>query len=168
MATILIADDHTANRHFLVTLLGYRQHRLLEAADGQEALRLARAERPDLIISDILMPTMDGFEFVRQLRNDPAIGQTPVVFCTAHYLGREASTLAHACGVAFILYKPCTPETVLHTVDAALGCSAAPALPATGAEPDRAPLHPHTDQPADEAAASYPLHQKLAALLELS
>ena len=90
MATILIVDDRPANREFLMTLLGYGGHRLLQAADGAEALATARAERPDLVIADILMPTMDGYEFVRQLRADPAIARTPVVFCTAHYHEGEA------------------------------------------------------------------------------
>ncbi|TMH87341.1 MAG: response regulator [Betaproteobacteria bacterium] len=73
MAKILIVDDRPTNRQFLLTLLGYTGHRLLEAADGAEALDLARAERPDLVITDILMPTMDGYEFVQQLRADPHV-----------------------------------------------------------------------------------------------
>src|SRR5688572_18913335 len=68
MATILVVDDRPTNRQFLSTLLGYGGHRLLEAADGAEALRLVKAERPDLVISDILMPTMDGFEFAKSVR----------------------------------------------------------------------------------------------------
>ena len=61
MATILIVDDRPTNRQFLLTLLGYTAHRLLEAADGAQALEVTRAERPDLVITDILMPTMDGY-----------------------------------------------------------------------------------------------------------
>ncbi len=80
-ATILVVDDHAPTRQFLMTLLGYKGHRLLEASDGVEALAIARAESPDLILSDVLMPTMDGYEFVRQLRNDPSISRTKVVFC---------------------------------------------------------------------------------------
>jgi CheY-like chemotaxis protein len=60
MATILIVDDRPTNRHFLMTLLGYGGHILLEAADGAQALKIVRDQRPDLIITDILMPTMDG------------------------------------------------------------------------------------------------------------
>ncbi len=92
MATILIVDDRLANREFLVTLLGYAGHRLLQAADGAEALAIVRAEHPDLVIADILMPTMDGYEFVRRIRADPAIAATPVIFYTAHYHEREART----------------------------------------------------------------------------
>jgi CheY-like chemotaxis protein len=85
MATILVVDDHPTNREFFTTLLSYQGHRLLEAADGAEALALARAGRPDLIISDILMPTMDGFELVRHLRTDLSLGSTRVIFSTAHF-----------------------------------------------------------------------------------
>ena len=85
MATILVVDDHPTNREFLVTLLGYRGHRLPQAADGAEALQVARAAHPDLIISDILMPTMDGYELVRQLRADPDLGHLQMILSTAHY-----------------------------------------------------------------------------------
>lgn len=66
MAKILIVDDRPINREFLTTLLGYRGHHLLEATDGAEALDVVRAEHPDLIITDVLMPVMDGYEFVRK------------------------------------------------------------------------------------------------------
>src|SRR5579871_2869147 len=117
MATILIVDDHPANRDFLVTLLGYSGHRLLEAADGVEGLGVTRAQRPDLVIADVLMPTMDGYEFVRQMRADPAIAHTRVIFYTAHYHEPEARKLASACGVSDVLTKPCEPEIVLRTVE---------------------------------------------------
>ena len=129
MATILVVDDHPTNREFLVTLLGYRGHYLPQAADGAEALEVARAAHPDLIISDILMPTMDGYEFVRQLRADPDLGHLPVILSTAHYLDHEASALAHQCGVPFILPKPSDPETVFGMVDAALGLTSSSITP---------------------------------------
>src|SRR3977135_2748658 len=94
VATILAVDDHRTNREFLVTLLGYQKHRLLEASDGAEALALVKAHHPDLVITDILMPTMDGYEFVRQLRADPEISSTTVVFFTAQYHKNEAESLA--------------------------------------------------------------------------
>ena len=68
MATILIVDDNPTNREFLVTLLGYDGHHLIEASNGEEALNTAFAQRPDLIISDILMPRMDGFTLMQHLR----------------------------------------------------------------------------------------------------
>jgi PAS domain S-box-containing protein len=120
VATILAVDDDPFNRELLVTLLGYQKHRLLEASDGAEALALVRAHQPDLVITDILMPTMDGYEFVRQLRADPAIATTAVVFFTAHYHKNEAESLARSCGIAHILTKPCEPELILRIVEESL------------------------------------------------
>jgi CheY-like chemotaxis protein len=83
-------DDHESNRELLTTLLEYRNHRTVEAGDGLEGLERARAERPDLIITDILMPAMDGYEFTRRLRADADVASVPVVFYSAHYLMQEA------------------------------------------------------------------------------
>lgn len=121
MATILILDDRPANREFLVTLLGYAGYSLLEADDAETALASVRAALPDLVIADVLMPGMDGFEFVRELRADPAIASTRVIFYTATYLEAEARALAEACGVMHLLTKPAEPQQILETVQLALG-----------------------------------------------
>ncbi len=126
-ATILVVDDHAPSRQFLTSLLTYKGHHLLEACDGAEALARVRLERPDLVISDILMPTMDGYEFVRHLRADPSIAVTKVVFATATYHIKEALALAEACGVLFTIPKPAEPEKVLEIVQAALGHAPPPA-----------------------------------------
>jgi CheY-like chemotaxis protein len=94
MATILIVDDLSVNRAFLATLLRDQGHRLLEAANGSDGLASAQADHPDLVITDVLMPMMDGYELVRQLRLDPTTSRIPVVFYTAHYGAREARALA--------------------------------------------------------------------------
>jgi len=125
VAKILIVDDRRANRHFLLTLLGYMNHRILEAADGAEALALVRSERPDLVITDIMMPVMDGHQLALRLRADPDIAGTPVIFYTATYRGPEARALADSCGVRTVLAKPSEPQAILATVNAALGLSAA-------------------------------------------
>src|ERR1043166_4900118 len=126
MATILIAEDHPASREMLVTLLKYQQHRLLEAADGAEALALVRELRPDLIIADILMPIIDGYEFVRQIRSEPELAHTRVIFYTATFLQEEAVRLARSCGVSQLLIKPSDPEVILETVEAALSEAVVP------------------------------------------
>jgi two-component system cell cycle sensor histidine kinase/response regulator CckA len=126
VATILVVDDRPENRQFLLTLLGYRGHRLLEANDGVEALALAHGETPDLVITDLLMPTMDGFELVRRMRAEPALAQVRVIFYTATYLESDARGLAESCGVRHILTKPAEPEAVLRMVDEVLGVAAAP------------------------------------------
>ncbi|MBI1878832.1 MAG: GAF domain-containing protein, partial [Chloroflexi bacterium] len=178
MATILIVDDRPTNREFLTTLLGYKGHRLLEAADGAEALELVRVEYPDLVIADILMPTMDGYEFVHQLRADPAIAQTTVIFYTAHYLEREALALAESCGVSHILFKPSEPEEVLRLVDEALGLILPPSDAAAGGvrgepelESEAAFNREHrrllTDKLAQKANELNAVNERLAALIEL-
>jgi len=120
MATVLVVDDSAVNRELVVTLLKHRGHLPLEADDGAEGLALVRERHPDLVISDILMPTMDGFEFVRQMRADPAIADTEVLFFTATYHEREARHLARGCGVVRVLTKPCDPEDVLIAIDESL------------------------------------------------
>ncbi|MGZ5884939.1 MAG: response regulator, partial [Burkholderiaceae bacterium] len=121
MATILIVDDHVLNREFLLTLLGYGGHRLIEASDGMEGLQKVKGERPQLVIADILMPNMDGYEFVARMQRDPATADIPIIFYTAAYREREATVMAQACGVKWVLHKPSDPELILETVHEALG-----------------------------------------------
>jgi diguanylate cyclase (GGDEF)-like protein len=120
MATILVVDDLSANRALLVTVLRYHGHHLIEAADGLKGLAAARAEIPNLIITDVLMPVMDGYELVKQLRLDPATRDIPVVFCTAHYGEREARALALSSGVSDVLTKPVEIGALLSIVERAL------------------------------------------------
>src|SRR5260370_8994516 len=83
MPTVLIVDDHPVNRNLLVTLLGYSGHTLLEACDGAEAMRIARARHPYLVITDLVMPVMDGYKLVPELRAYPPLPPTTVIFYTA-------------------------------------------------------------------------------------
>jgi len=129
MSKILIVDDRPVNREFLLTLLSYGGDAVAEAADGAEGLAVARAFRPDLVIADIIMPTMDGFEFVRQIRADPVIAATKVIFYTASGLEDAARDLAEACGVHCILPKPSDPAEILAIVRETLGAAAAAAIP---------------------------------------
>ncbi|RZT11332.1 PAS domain S-box-containing protein/diguanylate cyclase (GGDEF) domain-containing protein [Duganella sp. CF402] len=139
MATILIVDDHVLNREFLMTLLSYGGHRLLEASNGVEGLKMVLAEKPDLVISDILMPNMDGYEFVTRMHAHAETADVPVIFYTATYREREAMAVAQSCGVRWVLPKPSDPEVILQTVQEALGLAeAAPraaGLPAFAPEP---------------------------------
>ena len=126
MATILIVDDLAANRHDLVSLLCPQGHRLLEAADGRAGFAAAQRERPDLVITDVLMPVMDGYELMRQLRLDPRTSQTPVVFYTAPYGESEARAHTQFGGVSGVLTKPADSGQVLAIVARALAGVAGP------------------------------------------
>jgi PAS domain S-box-containing protein len=126
MASILIVEDRPIDRKLLATVLTSGGHRVLEATDGADALRTLRRDRPDLVISDILMPTVDGYDLVRQIRDTPGVADVPVIFYTATYHEREARVLAHQCGVAAILTKPNPAATILKTVNEVLEAGAAP------------------------------------------
>jgi diguanylate cyclase (GGDEF)-like protein len=133
MATILIVDSNPADRRTYITLLGNFGHHLLEADDGIQALELARAELPDLIITDVLMPNMDGFTFARRLRAEPLLMGVPVIFQTANYDVSEIHRLARASGIQHILRKPAEPQEILRAVNESLKQPTQPArLPQTG------------------------------------
>src|ERR1700721_3020509 len=129
VATILIVEDSPTSREYLVTTLEHAGHRLHQAKDGSEALAVVLAEHPDLIICDILMPTMDGYEFVRRLRCELANEKTPVIFCTANYHERDAQTLAKTCVVEHVMTEPCPPTVLLRIVAQHLGLDPLPMAP---------------------------------------
>ena len=131
MASILVVDDSASSRALLVGLLPHGGHRVREASNGAEGLGLAKVEPPDLVIADALMPKMDGYQLVRQLRTDPATANVKVIFYTAAYVEEEVHKLAEGCGVTHVLTKPAEPETILETVEAALaaGEPVAPPMP---------------------------------------
>ena len=103
MATILIVDDRPSNRAFLNALLGYTGHRLLEAEDGAQALAVARAQRPDLIITDINMPKMDGISLIREARK--LLRFTPILALTTESQQGKRDE-AKKCGATGWLVKP--------------------------------------------------------------
>ncbi|HEY8095707.1 MAG TPA: response regulator, partial [Methylobacter sp.] len=168
MAKILIVDDHESNRELMVVLCQHLGHKTLEAADGAEALTLVRIERPQLVVCDILMPTMDGYEFVRQLRADPNIAQTEVIFYTANYREREARSLASAVGVSHIIFKPSEAIDIMQVLEAALTHTPElESLPDTS-EFDREHLRLITDKLAEKAHEQEQLNQRLSTLIDLN
>src|ERR1051326_1972576 len=121
MASILVVDDREVNRKLLKTILGYASYQVIEAADGEEALLRVQERIPDLVITDILMPIVDGYELVRRLRDDETTSAVRVIFYTAAYLSSETEALAKASGVSRILSKPSEAAEILKTVEEALG-----------------------------------------------
>jgi PAS domain S-box-containing protein len=129
MSTILVVDDRPVDREFMATLLRYRGHGVLEAADGEEALARARAERPDLVVADLLMPRMDGFRLVRELRSDPELARIAIMIYSASYDSLQVRDLTKDYG-ATVLARPSEPQAILEAVEAVLTAPpAAPALP---------------------------------------
>ncbi len=166
MATILVVDDRPVNRDLLVTLLGHFGHRVIDTGDGAEALKLARVEHPALVITDIQMPSMDGFEFVQKLRADPGLARTPVIFFTATYRVANAQALGVSAGVSTVLAKPSEPEAILNAVNAALNLPAS-ILSSPGPE-ERAGEHVSTavTRPPSVISPFILFSHRLAALVE--
>ncbi|WP_129644882.1 ATP-binding protein [Peristeroidobacter agariperforans] len=133
---ILVAEDDAEARELLMLSLSDGDYDLLQAADGIEALHLLRTEHPDLLITDIVMPRMDGYELVRKLRQDESMSGTPVIFCSASYHEREVREMARSLGVRSTLSKPYDLEIVRETVNAALATKppATPSVPPALAE----------------------------------
>jgi PAS domain S-box-containing protein len=121
MPTILVVDDRPRERQYLVTLLQYAGHRVMEADDGGRALALMERDLPELVVTDILMPSMDGFEFVRQMREQAETRNTPVILYTAAYDEGATRDLLSQCTGTTLLTKPSEPEVVLETIDKLLG-----------------------------------------------
>lgn len=119
MATILVVEDRPINRRFVATLFKDRGHRPLQASEGAEALKIVRAEKPDVVLIDILTTGMDGCQFVLNLRSEADLVQPRMVFRAAAYLETEASALATSFGASF-LARPSSPEALLAVVNDAL------------------------------------------------
>ncbi|HEY0939366.1 MAG TPA: ATP-binding protein [Steroidobacter sp.] len=132
---ILVAEDDAEARELLIMSLADGDYDLLQAADGIEALHLLRTEHPDLLITDIVMPRMDGYELVRKLRQDESMSSTPVIFCSASYHEREVREMARTLGVRNTLSKPYDLEIVRETVSAALATKPSGAAQPTNETP---------------------------------
>ena len=131
---ILIVDDNELNRYPLQVLLEFNGYTVVTAANGAEALEKARQSPPDLIITDILMPVMDGFSLCREWKRDERLRDIPLVFYTATYTDEKDRELALNLGAARFIVKPEGPETILRTIKAAIadqkhGTPAAPRKP---------------------------------------
>lgn len=125
---LLVVEDVPNVRELLEVTLRFKGYPVVTARNGQEALEQVRKERPALIITDILMPTLDGFAFVQRLRTDPKTRDIPVIFLSATYVTPEDKAFAMSLGAARFLEKPIDTEEFLLTV-AELLTQGPPTLP---------------------------------------
>jgi len=119
MANILILDAHSSSRHLVASALRKHGHAVMHVAQADEALRLVRLERPDLLVIDIATPDIDGCRFVIQARCQTGLPRPRVLMRAAASHEAEARALAHAFGASFVV-KPADSELLLTVVDAAL------------------------------------------------
>ena len=119
MANILIFDAHSGSRRFIAASLRKHEHRVTHVGDAEEALRLARLERPDLLIIDISTPDIDGCRFVMRTRCQLGVPRPRVLMRAAASVEAEARALAHAFGASFVV-RPTNCDLLLAVVDATL------------------------------------------------
>jgi PAS domain S-box-containing protein len=120
LATVVVVDDHSIIRKFLRTVLTARGHQVFDEGSGEDALARCGAVHPDILIADLLMPGVDGYELVRRLRSNQDTAGTRVIFFTGLPEGNEAQCLAEQWGVHQVLLKPASPDAISQAVDLAL------------------------------------------------
>lgn len=120
MKTILLADDEAYLRLLVHTTLDDSTYRILAAADGNQALAMTRAERPDLLVLDWMMPGLSGLAVAQALRQDPTTAHIPTIMLTAK--GQEGDhTRGDAFGLEAYIVKPFSPLELLSNIQAILG-----------------------------------------------
>jgi len=115
LAKVLIVDDFEDNRQMYVEFLTYSGYQVLEATDGAEAVAKAQELAPDLVVMDLSLPVMDGWEATRRLKNDPKTRHIPILALTGHSFDGH-SRGARDAGCDGFLAKPCLPERLLQAV----------------------------------------------------
>jgi len=118
--TALIVDDNVENLYMLRLLLQGHGYRVMEAHNGEEALAIARECPPDVVISDILMPVMDGFTLCREWKKDESLRFRPFVFYTATYTDPKDEEFALSLGAERFIVKPADPEDFMHIIEGVL------------------------------------------------
>jgi DNA-binding response OmpR family regulator len=121
---LLIADDEAAIRLVVRMTLGEESFEILEAANGDAALELAREHRPDLILLDVMMPKRSGFEVCRELKSDPETADLKVIILSAK-THESAKRMGREVGADDYFTKPFSPVALLRKVDEALSRSGA-------------------------------------------
>ena len=109
---ILVVEDQEDNRRILRDLLDSAGFEMIEAGDGQQALVAAEQHRPDLILMDIQLPVLDGYEATRRIKADPALKAIPIIVVTSYALSGDEGK-ARAAGCDAYVTKPYSPRQLL-------------------------------------------------------
>jgi CheY-like chemotaxis protein len=118
--TILLVEDHEDNRNVYTTILTLWGYRVLDAHNGEEGVRLAVSEQPDLILMDIAIPLIDGWEATQILKADPLTASIPIIALTA-LASPEDREVARQVGCDGFLAKPVEPRRVVAEVEKFIG-----------------------------------------------
>ncbi len=116
MNSVLIVDDKEENLYYLSALLQGHGYCVSTAFNGSEALEIARGEKPELVISDLLMPVMDGYTLLRNWKSDEGLKTVPFIVYTATYTEEDDRQLAFDMGADGFILKPCEPDDFIRQV----------------------------------------------------
>jgi CheY-like chemotaxis protein len=119
MPKVLVVEDVTDIRFLLVETLADAGHQVLEAADGAQGLACARQHRPDVILLDVMMPVMDGFQMLAEVKADPDLAGIPVIMVTAKGQEEDVQKALKAGAAAFVV-KPFAHNEVVSQVEKTL------------------------------------------------
>ena len=117
---ILVVDDRKTDRKLLSIILISNGYEVAEAVNGIDALEYLRKSKPGMIISDIMMPEMDGFTLLREIKKNEDLSGIPFIFYTAHYVSGKDKELAASLGASRFMIKPTEPKNLLHEIKTAL------------------------------------------------
>jgi two-component system cell cycle response regulator DivK len=112
---ILVVEDQEDNRRIVRDLLTKNGYEMIEAVNGEEGVAMAQTERPDLILMDIQLPGLDGYEATRRIKADPALRQIPIIAVTSYALSGDDAK-AEAAGCDAYVTKPFSPRLLLAKV----------------------------------------------------
>ena len=141
MTRVLVVDDHADNIYYLQVLFSSQGYDVTTARHGAEALTIARQQPPDVIVSDLLMPVMDGYTLLRHWKADPRLREAPFVVYTATYTEAEDERLALDLGADAFILKPAEPDDFIGRLNEVLARPQI-ARPRTEHEPGRAESEP--------------------------
>jgi len=116
MTTVLVAEDNPVNCELLRELLETRGYSVIEAPDGQEALRMIEQSHPDIVLLDIGMPVLDGFAVIRKIRENPSLARLPVLAITAYAMRGDRESVMNA-GFDGYLSKPINSSDVSNEIE---------------------------------------------------
>ncbi len=145
MPRVLVVDDLPENVYLLKVMLESFGYAVETAENGAQALEKARAQPPEVVIADILMPVMDGFTLCREWRQDKALWQVPFVFYTATYTDEKDEKFALSLGADRFISKPAEPDVIVQAVQELLASGRSTTMPDNGMAPETVYLREYNE-----------------------
>lgn len=122
MPKLLIVDDEDGVRALVRMTLNTSDYEILEASDGRQALQMARGQHPDLVLLDVMLPDLSGFDICRELKDDPTMASTTIVMLTAKAQTADVGEAEEA-GADGYFTKPFSPIALMRKVESVFGSS---------------------------------------------